>query len=562
MPSRLDFLNDYELPREAEHEFTIGGVDAFWVVGHPRIWNYEQDNFEYPANFLGKDIAYGSLSTAISGDGKLLAISSSEERIAIYDIASRELRQELEGTGTVAFRPTLKLKVSNGDETLGIDEHRPAYTLVSSVADVANRNGIDNTLVLWDLDRHGRLLVEEEALDASEFATKALKAIAPELASHEWTEAFISSSSLHAEFTDALSKAAKQHRRRNHTSFSDARLPTFGAFPFSPDGSRLLFHTKNRTTQSGPREMDDLPQVVVWDTDAGKEVYRLHGHTDTITWSSFSPNGKSIASISWDGTLRMYDALTGSLTWVAGHSGKQAWTGAFSPSSQFIVWSSEQGRTVKVLRVATGELISTFPEDIQSWCRNLVWHPDGQQVALTNNHRVIVWSPFDNAPDGWITQRFELRADPSWRRAPITSSSQWLAEGRKIAVALTDGTNLVWDTQTNGKELFQRPKGTHVTSTSHGLYFLPAEGDEEDQYLSVDGDGKVRYWNVTPASTPGWWEKEPITTEVVTRKSKPFPETGKYVKVTRKLIAKKVAEKGEDGRDDWAEQGAGLWTAE
>lgn len=484
--------------------------------------------------------------SALSPDKKLLAVSTSKEKIYVYDVMSKELRQELEGTGKMWFRSSSS-KVGDSKEEDIEDVGKPSYTLISSISCDSKRGVIDqNTLILWDLDKQGRLLVEEERIDTSHYASQALAVIVPSLTGqHEVSTSFIESSSLHDDFKAALAKFSTQHRRRHNTTLKDAQLPGFGSFPCSHgDGKYLLYTHKNKTTQNGMREPDELPQVVVYDLDANKEIHRLQGATDYIAWSMFSPSNAHIATISWDGILRMYSASTGSLLWGSDPSGGQSWSGAFSPDSQYIVWSSKNGKNVQVHNTKDGACVATFDDEVKIWCRNFAWNPDGQQVALCFDRHAYVWRPFDGHPNGRMTQHFELKKDDKWRGFVSVQSVKWLEEGRKLCLLISDGTSLVWDTQSNAKELFKRPKGTQVAWTgAEGLYYTVHGDQEHDYYISVDGDGKVRYWRVSVPAFPSWWEKKAMPEKV-------YPETGKYVKVTK------------SERDAWAKKGADLWTAE
>jgi WD40 repeat protein len=541
-----------------EHDFAVDGKPAQWASLHPKEWTYQDRvphaqrfHIELPKKMLEGERAYASLHSAMSPDHKLLAISSSSEWIMVYDIESLELKQELEGTGNIHFRPQI-----GEDDTNDANLARPSYTLVSSVSNDGQRGAVpENTLILWELDKNGCLLVEEEPIDTSAFVTQAINSILPDLeAKHEWTRDFVDASNLHADFEKALSRVAADHRRSHNTSIKDGRLANFRSMPYSSDGRFLLYLSKNRTTQHGMREPDELPQAIVWDIDEAKEVQNLRGHTDYIAWASFSPDGHHIATVSWDGTMRMYSAVTGELDWATENTGKQSWSAAFSPDSQSIVWSSTGGTVVQIHAVSNGAVMSTFTEEYSHWCRQMAWHPDGQQIALCVNREAWVWRPFDGS-NGTISQYFEMnKEDP---RFASISNIEWLKGGRNLSLLFNDGTTLVWDSETNGKELHRRPKGTNTAFRHEGLYYILHGEQQHERYVSVDGDGWVRFWGVHYPEEPSWWEKEEQEGQEVVKEKEVYPPTGKYVNV----VVRPKQEVNED-RDAWAEKGADLWTAE
>lgn len=460
------------------------------------------------------------------------------------------------------------------------DDAQPGYVLVSKVPSSASHTKTVPQLVLWELDRNGRLLVEEELIDPSAVATKAIEAIAPMLESeHEWSREFVTASNMHADFAKALAKASADHRRRHNTVFDNAELGGFLTKPFSSDGRLLLYVVDNHTTQNGMREADALPHVVVYDVDAGREVHRLGGHKDRVSWAGFSPDGQYIGSVSWDGTLRVYSSQTGEQEWMSAGSGSQAWVGAFSPDSQYIAWSLNKGRQITVLRVADGKMMTVFPEAMTRWCRCLAWHPKEQQLALCADTKVYVWRPFDG-PEGSLIQRWVMDEDENHGRMTSVMDVSWMADGRLLRLTTSEGTTVVYDTATNAKEVFKRTGGAEVGHVKPSFYKLPGDGDgdEEGTYLSIDGDGQVRYWDRSVAPRPygrvdegpaislSWWEKR-----VEEGRAGASPKSGKRIHVVRmpkkggeSLLEpqKAAADSSDSEQEAWAEKGAGVWTAE
>lgn len=495
----------------------------------------------------------------------------------IYDIATKELRQTLEGCGTLLFVPSTADPHKKAEEEVATGDVKgdPAYILVSNFSSGKPRPQSYTGLILWELDRNGRLLVEEEPIDPEVIATKAIEAILPDLElEHEWRRAFVDASNLRADFVKALEKTAAQHRRRNNTVIQNAQMSSFVQNAFSSDGGLMLYVANNRTTQHGMRDADHLPHVIVYNVATGRELHRLRGHTDMVAWFGFSPDDRYVASVSWDGTLRMYWAETAELEWATETSGGQSWSGAFSPDSGHIVWSSCNGRELKVHEVATGDVVSTFPETITHWCRNLSWHPTEQQIAMCVNQTAYVWRPFDGS-GGTVVHRMVVDSDERFRRMAKIVGVTWMGNGRLLFVRISDSTTLIYDTLANAKEVFKRPRGVDAATVKSSFHELIGGGEGHLMYLSVDGDGKVRYWDRSVAPLPDVQPEqgdqvEPSPKESDAEQPRKESKGGGYATVMSKIRehitgtskGDRSATASDEEREDWAQKGSSVWTAE
>ncbi|KJK67762.1 WD domain G-beta repeat [Aspergillus parasiticus SU-1] len=235
------------------------------------------------------------------------------------------------------------------------------YTLVSSA---------EGSMVVWEFYRDGKnVSAEENKVDIDTLSAKAADTAISELVSdHGWR--------LEEDGAKAIAEGFK-------TTITSRGHPCLGETNHL--GRQICV---NSTTQNGMRDAETLPCVNIWDVEAKVIRHRLLGHTDTIMWVATSPDSTLVASISWDGTTRIWDADDGTCLQVLGPFG-QMWSGAFSPDSKYITISQGSPKTVVyVYDIEKAEEISHF-EGCEHWARSLNWSPDGKLLADAGKVSII-----------------------------------------------------------------------------------------------------------------------------------------------------------------------------
>ncbi len=110
-------------------------------------------------------------------------------------------------------------------------------------------------------------------------------------------------------------------RRPAGAACSRGTADSLYAAVLSPDGKLLATSSYDQ-------------QIKLWDAASGKELRTLSGHNDAVFDLAFRPDGKVLASASGDRTVKLWDVASGERLDTFGQPTKEQYCVAFSPDGK------------------------------------------------------------------------------------------------------------------------------------------------------------------------------------------------------------------------------------
>ena len=230
----------------------------------------------------------------------------------------------------------------------------------------------------------------------------------------------------------------------------------------SPDGRRMATGSWDRT-------------VKVWDAETGAALVTLQGHTSSVNGVSFSPNGQRIASASADGTVKVWDARSGKEMQTLKGNDQVLTSVTYSPDGRQIASGSNDG-TVKLWNIGTETKLLTLAGH-KSVVSSVAFSPDGHRIASASGDATVkLW---DSASGK------ELAALAG--HAAEVSDVEFSPDGSQIVSSSNDATLKVWDAGT----------GTELASLEGHLshVFCVSFSPDGQRIASSSGDKTVKVWD-------------------------------------------------------------------
>ena len=239
---------------------------------------------------------------------------------------------------------------------------------------------------------------------------------------------------------------------------------------FSPDGKSVITISENPSTEASLR----IKKTLIWDL-SGNLLLQLK---NTVNSASFSPDSKYILTASNDKTAQIWDTNGKLVRTFTGHS--EAVSSAYwSPNGKYILTTSND-KTARIWDIS-GKQIARFKVDNKWKISDAGFSPDSQRIFVTTSEKTHVWDL-----SGRLIREIKSQKE-------LNSNAGFSPDGKQLFT--TDDTIKIWDIR-NGAVKAWNLSADLITELT-GNQSSPRWSPDGKHIVTYGFDKKVRIWDLS-----------------------------------------------------------------